>query len=112
MEYLYGDFSNNQIKINAQIMHNEIHKLLLFKDNKITEKIFNSEDDFKNYFKNLLIRFGGLNDLLGEPVQMVSFMSTLQAAFNEATSNDYDYKKFRRLILDSHGYIKAMFEEV
>lgn len=112
MNYLYGVFSDNQIKVNAKLMHNEIHKLLLYKDNKVSEKIFDSEDDFQNYFTNLLFRFGGLNELLGEPEYMVSLMSTLQAAKDESTSISYNYSTFRRLILDSHGYIKAMFEEV
>lgn len=112
MEYLYGKFSDNQIELNAKLMHNEIHKLLLYKDNKISEKIFNSDEEFQNYFTNLLFRFGGLNKLLGEPSNMVALMSTLQAAKDEASSCDYNYSNFRRLILDSHGYIKAMFEEV
>lgn len=112
MKYLYGEFTDNQIEINANIMHNEIHKLLLYKDNKVKEKIFNSEQDFQNYFTNLLKRFGGFNKLLGEPKYMVSLMSTLQAAYDESNSENYDFLTFRRLILDSHGYVKAMFEEV
>jgi len=112
MEYLYGSFSNKQIKINSKYMHNEIHKLLLYKDKNITETIFNSEQDFINYFNNLLYRFGGLNKLLGEPDYMVAFMSTLQAAYDEVNSDSYKYCTFRKLILDAHGYIKLMFEEV
>lgn len=112
MKYLYGNFSDNQIEINAKLMHNEIHKLLLYKDSKVSEKIFNSEEEFQNYFTNLLFRFGGLNELLGEPEHMVALMSTLQAAKDESMNINYDYHIFRRLILDSHGYIKAMFEEV
>lgn len=112
MEYLYGTFSDNQVELNAKIMHNEIHKLLLYKDNNVSEKIFNSEQDFQNYFTNLLFRFGGLNELLGEPNYMVSLMATLQAAFDESKKDNFNFYNFRRLILDSHGYIKAIFEEV
>lgn len=111
-KYLYGNFTDIQIKENAKLMHNEIHKLLLYKDNKVTEKIFNSDEEFNNYFINILYRFGGLNELLGEPNYMVSLMSTLKAAYDEATSDNYNYANFRRMILDSHGYIKLMFEEV
>lgn len=112
MKHLYGNFSNNQILLNAKIMHNEVHKLLLYKDKMVEENIFNSEDDFINYFTNLLFRFGGLNELLGEPVSMVSLLSTLQAALDEVKSSSYNYSNYRRLILDAHGYIKLMFEEV
>lgn len=111
MKHLYGDFSEKQIKDNATLMHNEIHKLLLHKDENVSEVIFNSEDDFRNYFVNIMLRYAGLNELLGEPVKMVALLSTLQAAFCEAVSNDYDYSIYRKLILDAHGYVKTMFEE-
>lgn len=111
MRHLYGNFSDNQIKSNAILMHNEIHKLLLHKDNNVPEVIFDSEDDYKNYFLNLMLRYGGLNELLGCPTKMVALLSTLQAAFCEVTSNDYDYSIYRKLILDAHGYVKSMFEE-
>ncbi len=112
MEYLYGTFSNKQITEAARLMHNDVHKLLLYKDKKIEEIIFNTEEDFFNYYDNLLFKFGGLNELLGEPDQMVMLMSTLQAALDDIQSDHYNYKTFRKAILDSHGYIKAMFEEV
>ena len=110
MHYLYGEFTDEQITEAVKQMHNDIHKLLLYKDNKIEEKIFDSEEDYVKYFTNLLFRFGGLNELLGEPQQMVSLMSTLQAAYDEIQSTTFRYKTFRRAILDCHGYIKSMFE--
>lgn len=112
MDYIYGKFSNKQIAVNAKLMHNDIHKLLLYKDPLIKEKFFKSDEDFKIYFNNLLCRFGGLNTLLGEPYEMVIFMSTLQAAYNELLKETFDYKIFRRLIFESHNLLKSIFEEV
>lgn len=112
MRYLYGDFTDEQVQEAVRVMHNDIHKLLLYKDNQIDEVIFNLDKDFITYFNNLLFRFGGLNELLGEPDQMVALMSTLQAAYDEVLSNQFHYKTFRRAILDCHGYLKTMFEEV
>lgn len=110
MRYLYGEFTDEQIDEAVKVMHNDVHKLLLYKDKEVKETIFNTEEDFVNYFTNLLFRFGGLNELLGEPKQMVALMSTLQAAYDEVQSNTFNYRTFRRAILDSHGYIKAIFE--
>lgn len=110
MYYIYGEFTDKQINEAVKQMHNDIHKLLLYKDNTIEEKIFESDEDYVKYFTNLLFRFGGLNELLGEPKQMVSLMSTLQAAYDEIQSPCFKYKTFRRAILDCHGYIKSMFE--
>ncbi len=112
MDYLYGKFSDKQILEAAHIMHSDIHKLLLYKDKRITEKIFNSEEDFIIYFDNLLFKFGGLNSLLGEPKLMIVLMATLKAAYNEVQKEHFSYRLFRKAILDSHGYIKSMFEEV
>lgn len=113
MQYLYGEFTDEQINKTVISRHSDIHKLLLYKDRNITEQIFNSEEDFVNYFTNLLFRFGGLNELLGEPKEMVSLMSTLQGAYREIRNpKKYKFWRFRRAILDCHGYIKAMFEEV
>lgn len=112
MNYLYGEFSDEQISKNARLMHSEIHKLLLYKDNKVIEKIFESDEEFLCYFKNLLCRFGGLNRLLGEPEKMVSFMATLQAAYDACCEPEFHYMPFRRLIFDAHGYLTDMFGEV
>lgn len=110
MEYMYGIFSDKQIECNADSMHNAIHKLLLYKDKNATGTIFDDEEQFQHYFQNLLYRFGGFNTLLGEPVQMVSLMSTLQAAYDEVIKDDFNYFIYRRLILDAHGYIASMFK--
>ena len=107
---MYGEFSDDQIKANARLMHGEIHKLLLYKDPELSDQIFKSEEEFYTYFNNLLYRFGGLNTLLGNPKQMIALMSTLQAALGEVQSDQYDWTVFRHLILDAHGYVKAMFE--
>lgn len=111
MCYLYGEFSDRQVKITANLLHSKIHKLLLYKDKNISETLFNTDEEFNNYFINFLIYLGGLNKLLDEPEQMMILMSILQAAYNETQNKDFNYKLFRKLILDAHGLIKSMFEE-
>lgn len=46
MEYIYGSFTKRQIKEAAHAMHNDVHKLLLYKDNRIEEKIFENDEAF------------------------------------------------------------------
>ena len=36
---------------------------------------------------------------------------TAQQMHNDVTSDDFQYTRFRKAILDCHGYIKAIFEE-
>lgn len=110
MKYIYGYFTNKQIKEAANAMHNDRHKLLLHKDNTIEETIFENDEAFLIYFDHLLENFGGVHTLFNNNEIMVKLMSTLQAARNEVVSEDFHYGTFRREILDSHGYIKQMFE--
>ena len=114
MDYLYGKFADHQIDVAVSVMHGEIHKLLLYKDRNTEDVIFESSQDFFKYFRSLLVRYGALNTLMGEPDQMVAFLSTLEAASEEVLKpkTEYRFWKFRKLILDAHGYLKMMFEEV
>lgn len=112
MEHLINNFSETQIKFTAKTMHNDIHKLLLFRDKNVKDIIFNSYEDYEKYFKNLLIRFNGLNSLLGYPELMIKFMSVLHAAFIESKKEDFNYIEYRRLIFDAHGLLTQMFGEV
>ena len=102
MEYIYGEFTDRRIKEAVRAMHSDIHRLLLYKDKKIEEIIFESEEEYMAYIKNLLFRFAGMNELFGEPPQLVAFMSTLQAAYDEILSENFRYSVFRRANLDCH----------
>ena len=112
MQYIYGEFTDKQISQAVRVMHNDVHKLLLYKDRDVEKTIFETEDDFITFFRNLLFRFGGLNELLGEPDYMVALMSTLQAAYDEVFRKHFRYGVFRRAILDCHGYIELIESEV
>jgi len=110
MEYIYGSFTKRQIKEAANAMHNDVHKLLLYKDNRIEEKIFENDEAFLIFFQNVMFKFSGTKTLFNNNGIMVTLMATLQAAYDEVTSDEFDYMTFRRAILDSHNYIKQMFE--
>lgn len=112
MQYIYGTFTDKQINEAVRAMHNDIHKLLLYKDKRIEEKIFEDDEAFLIFFENVMFKLGGTKTLFNNNGIMVTLMSELQAAFDNAKSDHFDYTTFRRAILDSHGYIKAMFEEV
>lgn len=110
MTYIYGTFTENQLKEAVHAMHNDIHKLLLHKDDSIEERIFINEEAFLVFFKKILFKFAGTKTLFNDNRYMVALMSTLQSAYNEVTSDNYDYFVYRRAILDSHALIKQMFE--
>lgn len=73
-------------------------------------RIQKTKDEFKNvdfekYFINLMKKIDGLNTLLFYPVEIVAIMSLLQAALNETRSDDFNYRSYRKLILDAHSLV-------
>lgn len=112
MRYLYGTFTDDQMKTTARQMHSEVHKLLLYKDPNISDKVFATDEEFIHFFENVLVRFGGFNHLLGEPDKMPYLMSSLQAAFDELGKDPFDYHLYRKLLFDVHGYLTEILGEV
>lgn len=110
MRYLYGHFSHKQLDKAVRAMHRDIHKLLIYKDNSIEAKNFESDVAFLTFFKKVMYRFGGTKTLFNNNEIMVSLMSTLQAAMDEIESDNYDWETYRRAILDAHEYVRLMFE--
>ena len=103
MDTIYGHFDDLQFEEYKEKLHKEMFWLLLYKDPKTRDEFKNV--DFEKYFINLLKKIDGLNALLSYPVEIVSIMSLLQAALNETRSDDFDYKSYRKLVLDAHSLV-------
>lgn len=103
MDTIYGHFDDLQLEEYKEKLHKEMFWLLLYKDPRTKDEFKNV--DFEKYFINLLKKIDGLNALLSYPVEIVSIMSLLQAALNETRSDDFDYRAYRKLILDAHSLV-------
>lgn len=103
MKTIYGQFDDEQIEKYKTKLHKEMFWLLLYKDPKTKDEFANI--DFENYFINLMKRIDGINVILFNPVEIVSIMSILQAAFHETKKSDFDFKVYRKLILDAHSLV-------
>lgn len=100
MDTIYGHFDDNQFENYKVKLHKDLFWLLLYKDPK-------TKDDFKNvdfdkYFINLMLRIDGLNEILSYPVEIVTIMCLLQAAWDESRYENFNYQEYRKLILDAH----------
>lgn len=103
MNTIYGHFDDLQIEEYKEKLHKEMFWLLLYKDPKTKDEFKNV--DFEKYFINLMQKIDGLNTLLFYPVEIVAIMSLLQAALNETRSDDFNYRSYRKLILDAHSLV-------
>lgn len=106
--YKYGDFSDNQVKDTKEYMRKQIFFLLLYVDEK-------TKDNYKKVnvtdaFENILTWFGGLNSLLDYPQELVRVMSLLEAAKEHYTCEDFDFAKYRKLVLDAGAEVMKIKE--
>ena len=106
MQTKYGHFEESQIKEYTIKLHKELFWLLLYKDPETKEKFPNM--NYEKYFMGLMKKLDGLNELLMYPVEMVSIMSLLEAAYIETNKSEFDYKTYRKLILDAHNLVDKM----
>lgn len=106
MQHKYGHFEDYQINNYKVKLHKELFWLLLYKDPNTKEKFPNTNYD--KYFVGLMKKLDGLNELLMFPTEMVSIMSLLEAAYIETKKSDFDFKSYRKLILDAHNLVDKM----
>lgn len=103
MEYLYGNFSSNQMEQTKKQMHSMIHWLLIYKEQNY------DPNKLDRYFNTVLLRLSGFNELLKCPESLVELISNLQAARTLLKSQSFSFSDYRKLILDSHTLIDRCF---
>lgn len=108
MTYKYGQFSAEQIHETKESLRKRIFFLLLLVDKK-TASNYKGVDVIKA-FESLLIEFGGLNEMLGYPAELVSIMSLINAAKLEYQSSDFNWQTYRKLILDAGSGVDKIKE--
>ena len=96
MSHKYGEFADMQISEIKQILRKRIFFLLV-----VAEK----PNDFPDVnlpvaHTTLMWKISGLNELLGEPVELVTVLSLLEEALTNLRT-DFDFTKYRKLILDA-----------
>lgn len=109
MEYLYGEFSREQFEKQRKSLHDAMFWLLLYKDPTTCEQY--KDVDFSYYFDSLMGRIGGLNELLRRPPELITLLSYLEAAYLESQKTPFNYKLYRKFVLDAHGELDKIWKE-
>lgn len=108
MKHLYGDFSNKQIEKLRKSIRSSIFFLLVCVDPK-TKGDYQDVDVEKN-FDYIIARLNGLNKLLIDRVEIVDIMSMLHSARLEYGKSDFDFKVYRKLVLDAGAEVERLKE--
>lgn len=108
MKHLYGEFTEEQIVQIKKSLRGSIFFLLLCVDKKTASEY--KDIDVNKCFKGLLLRIGGLNELLMNQPELVMVLSLLQAAMIEYNNPKFDFKTYRKLILDAGAEVEKLKE--
>lgn len=108
MKHLYGEFTQNQIAQTKKSLRSSIFFLLLYVDPKTSHEFVGV--DVNKSFKRLLLKMGGLNQLLMSQPELVTVMSLLQAAMIEYNSPEFNFLLYRELILDAGDEVNKLKE--
>lgn len=98
-EYKYGFFLDKQIEEIRVYMQKQIYFLLLYVDKKTCEKY--KDVDVNKAFESILTWFDGLNEILFYPTELVKVIALLEEAKKEYNKSDFEFKKYRKLILEA-----------
>lgn len=113
MKHKYGYFNNNQIAETKKYMRKKIFFLLLCVDPDTCDEY--KETNLNEAFNNILYEFGGLNEILYSPTELVRIISLLEAAKIELNregfnTNDFRHSIYRKLILDAGSEVTKIKE--
>ena len=108
MKHLYGEFTKDQIVQAKKSLRGSIFFLLLCVDRKTALEY--EGIDVNKSFNGLLLKIGGMNDLLMNPPELVTVLSLLQAAMTEYNNPEFDFKTYRKLILDAGAEVDRLGE--
>lgn len=108
MEHKYGSFPTSQLASHKQDLHKKIHWMLIYKDSKCNQEYKNV--DVNQYIISVLLQLNGLNSILNFPSSLVALMSLIEGARLELFKEKFDYKLYRKILLDAHALIDKLPE--
>ena len=108
VKHLYGEFTQSQIAETKKSLRSSVFFLLLCVDKRTAQDYENI--DVNKCFEGLLLKLGGLNDLLMNQPEIVTTMSLLQAAKREYNKDRLNFYRYRKLILDAGSEIEKLKE--
>lgn len=104
MQNKYGTYTTQQFEGYKKRLHNMIHWFLIYVDEENFE-------DLSRYFDIVQIKLIGMNSLLNNPPEIVEIMGLLESAHIEFEKDNFNHKRYRKLILDAHELINRIGED-
>lgn len=106
MEYLYGEFTTDQLSKYKKRLHSSFYWLLNYIDPQTKESYKNV--DLDKYLSTLLHKASGLSSLFGDPPEYVEMMALLQEVLNLHRAGNLEFWEARRIILKLHTIVDTL----
>lgn len=111
VQHKYGEFADMQVTDAIEYIRKRIFFLLLVAEDLETRVKF-PDVDLQKAHDSVMWVVSGLNDLLNKPSALVTALSRLEEAKNNLIKDEFDFKKYRKLILDAGAEISNIVKEV
>lgn len=108
MKYKYGELKAEQISETKETIRKQIFFLLLLADPSTKGQY--PDVDIKRAFDNLMYKIDGFNSLLLYPSEIVEILSILEEAREELDVSDFNFEKYRKLVLDAGAKVSKIKE--
>lgn len=106
IEHKYGKYTDKQFDEYKTKLHKKLFWLLIYKDPNTKDQFPNVDTyAFEQYFDHIMHEIDGMNALLFYPPEICSIMSLLESALHETQKENFDYKFYRKLVLDAHALV-------
>lgn len=93
------NFTNEQVDSEKKLLQKKIFYLLLIVDPDTAEEYSNV--DVKAAFEDIFSDLDGVNEIFSYPVEIVNVAKKLAKALKEYESPSFEFKKYRKFILDA-----------
>lgn len=108
MKHLYGNFSDKQIEKLRKSIRGSIFFLLVCVDPETKDKY--KDVDVEKNFDYIITRLNNLNKLLIDRVEIIDVISMLHSARLEYRNPNFDFKVYRKLVLDAGAEVERLKE--
>ena len=108
MRNKYGEFTQEQIQNTKREIRKQIIFLLTVVDPELKDKY--THINVPAAYKSLMDELAGLNELLFYPTELVLVMSLLEAALMEYKNPDFNFQRYRKLVLDAGAKVNLIKE--
>lgn len=92
-------FTEKQIEAEKEMLRKKIFFALLIVDPNTRDNYPNVDVDAT--FMDLQDTIAGVNEVLGNPVEIIDVAAKIAMALKEYHKPDFEYKKYRKFILDA-----------